>query len=76
MFKTLLDLRFLVLPKSKPSQVPLSLFLKLELFIFLAKQFTQAKQWNQANLGYYDPHLNKKVYSVSSMISVGKNIYY
>lgn len=44
MFKTFLNLRFLVLPKSKFFQVSPSSFLKFKFFILPMGQLTRAKQ--------------------------------
>ena len=33
------------------------------------------EQWNQANLGYFDPHLDR-AYREGEIVSVGKDVYY
>lgn len=33
------------------------------------------ERWNQADLGYFNPHLNR-AYGEGEMVSVGKDIYY
>lgn len=46
---------------------------KLALLVDLYTKST--KRWNQANLGYFDPYLNK-VYGESEIVSVRKDVYY
>ncbi len=36
---------------------------------------TTTKCWNQADLGYFDPHLNK-AYREDEIVLVGKDVYY
>lgn len=36
---------------------------------------TSAKRWNQTDLGYFDPHLDK-VYGEDKIVLVEKDIYY
>ncbi len=33
------------------------------------------ERWNQTNLGYFDPHLNR-AYGKDELVLVGKNVYY
>ena len=37
---------------------------------------TITKRWNQANLGYFDPHLDTKAHGEGEVVSVGKDVYY
>lgn len=39
----------------------------------LPKKTTE--RWNQADLGYFDPHLNR-AYGEGEIVSVGKDVYY
>lgn len=41
---------------------------------FLSKTITE--RWNQADLGYFNPHLDTKAHDEGKMILVGKNMYY
>lgn len=34
------------------------------------------ERWNQANLDYFDPHLDTKAHGVGEVVLVGKNVYY
>lgn len=45
--------------------------------LFLPADFSSksTEQWNQADLGYFDPHLDK-AHGESKVISVGKDVYY
>lgn len=36
---------------------------------------TSTERWNQANLGYFNPHLNK-VHGEGEVVSVGKDVHY
>ena len=36
---------------------------------------TTTERWNQADLGYFDPHLDK-AYEEGEIVSVGKDVYY
>lgn len=62
-------------PKPKFSQPPPS-SLHSKLFVLPYKQFTQVKCWNQANLGYFDSHLDDKAHGIREVVLVGKNVYY
>lgn len=75
MFESFMVLNRSSSPKPKSLQPPSSL-LHFEPFIFPSEQLTRVKRWNQADLGYFDPHLNKKAYGPGEIISVGKDIYY
>lgn len=37
---------------------------------------TSQEKWNQADLGYFDPHLDTKAHGVGEVVSVGKDVYY
>lgn len=37
---------------------------------------TSTKRWNQADLGYFNPHLDTKVLGESKVVLVGKKVYY
>ena len=37
---------------------------------------TTTERWNQADLSYFDPHLDTKVHDEGEVVSVGKNVYY
>lgn len=36
---------------------------------------SKTEEWNQADLGYFDPYLNR-VYKEGEIILIGKNVYY
>ena len=61
--------------KPKLSQPPV-LSLHSEPFVILAEKLTQGECWNQADLGYFDPHLDDKAYGAGEVVSVGKDVYY
>lgn len=61
---------------SYPKPKPLPSLLHSEPFVFPSKQPTQVKCWNQANFGYFDPHLNEKTHGPGKVVLVGKDVYY
>lgn len=34
------------------------------------------ERWTQADLGYFDPHLDEKAHGLGDIVSVGKDVYY
>ena len=37
---------------------------------------TTTERWNQADLGYFNPHLDTKAHGEGEVVSVGKDVYY
>lgn len=62
-------------PKPKLLQPPLS-SIHSELFVLQSKQSTQVEHWNQADIGYFDPHFDNKGYGAGEVVLVGKDVYY
>ncbi len=62
-------------PKRKLLQPP-PLSLHSEPFVIPSEQPTRRERWNQANLGYFDPHLDDKAHDAGEVVSVGKDVYY
>ena len=62
-------------PKPKLSQPPPS-SLHSEPFVLSSEQPTRLERWNQADLGYFDPHLDDKAHGAGEVVSVGKDVYY
>ena len=62
-------------PKLKPSQ-PSPLSHHSEPFVIPSEQPTRGERWNQADLGYFDPHLDDKADGAREVVSVGMDVYY
>ena len=56
-------------PPPNPNAIPKALFAGDS----LPKPSTE--RWNQANLGYFDPHLDR-AHGEGEIVSVGKDVYY
>lgn len=68
--------RFLLL-KDSPSAIPPSDLDTAAKAFFSANilLIASTKKWNQANLGYFDPHLNK-AHGEGKIVLLGKDVYY
>lgn len=75
MVESLVDSSFTVSPKPKSSHAPLA-SLPPEPFVLSSEQHSQVERWNQADLGYFDPHLDDRVHGAGVVVSVEKDVYY
>lgn len=71
MIEALMDSGLAISPKPKPSQ-----YQSPSLGPDQVEQQPRMERWNQADLGYFDPHLDEKAHGSGDVVLVSKNVYY